>query len=574
MKLIRNAFAIGSLAAAALVACSGSHGSSSTGSDGTANVASVNGQSSSNGTIDMKLTLAPGDDVLALTYTCTGPSVIPSNTVTIGDAQSFEFDLGGITAGSGYQCTLTGTDTKGDPCTGTTTVFNIIAGQVSGAGVLVTCTVPTDAATGADVNTGTVGFDAGFQLVGQGAFACPGITAFSIVPSEVVGNQPAQLTINETGPIGLAADGGPTTSDIVWTATCATPPCGTFTPSANAAAPTFTCLQPGAQTVTVSGQVTNFETSISTGVTSDVCAGLPFTTYTATIACEGTGVALACSVSSPSTPVSCPTADGGTTCVNTSLAPPDPNNCGGCGVTCSGTNTCQHIGGTNTCAPPPAGGPCVQLVGGVPADSTGNTTCVKCDQNANNLCTATEAIIVTRDQEKGLVTGTAPSAGSCYECMATNDCIDSTVAGFTGLECGDLASGVQPCLDTLNCVLGSPQSGTAGATGTNSGASAAQLAADCTNFGDGVFNCFCGSNDVNTTACGAAPTVASASATSPNGICQTQVFAGTGTTSSTANSTIIADLSNVNLGAGLAFSIPICAGSNQTAGQACPVCFK
>jgi hypothetical protein len=219
----------------------------------------------------------------------------------------------------------------------------------------------------------------------------------------------------------------------------------------------------------------------------------------------------------------------------------------------------------------------------VPCTTAGQTNCVECDQNTDHLCTPTEAILLTRDIEKGLYSGNLPAptvsmtGGSCYECLAVNDCVDSTAMGFTGLECGDLvaASAVQPCLDTLNCVLGSPQAGTAGATGTpNPAVTSVSLAADCTNAGDGVFNCFCGSNDMNTTVCGAAPTVAVAQATSPNGACQTQVFAGTGTTSSTANSTIIGDLSNVNLGAGLAFSIPICAGSNQNAGQACPQCYQ
>jgi hypothetical protein len=222
----------------------------------------------------------------------------------------------------------------------------------------------------------------------------------------------------------------------------------------------------------------------------------------------------------------------------------------------------------------------------VPCTTAGQTNCVECDQNSDHLCTPSEAILVTRDIEKGLYSGNLPApavmntdgttGGSCYECMAISDCIDSTLMGFTGLECGDLAAAaVQPCLDTLNCVLGTPQAGTAGATGTpNPAATAASLSADCTNAGDGVFNCFCGSDNATTTLCSASPTVAAAAATSPNGACLPQVFAGTGTTSSTANSTIIADLSNVNLGAGLAFSIPICAGSNQSAGQACPQCYR
>lgn len=588
MKLIRNAFAIGAVAAASLAACSSQHGSTGagTGSGGGGNTAVLaNAGGGDTGTVKMHLMIAAGDFLYALNYTCTGPSVIPPGTVNFNDAQSIEYVLGGIAAGSGYQCTLTGTDSNGDPCSGTTTMFSVSAGQVSGAGVNITCTVPSDASIAADVNTGSVGFDAAVTVVNQGAFSCPGITAFSIVPSEIIGSQSAQLTLNETGPIGLAADGGATTSDLIWTATCATPPCGTFTPggaTSNASNPSFVC-GPNAETVTVTAQVTNFETSISTGTTSDVCAGKPFTTMSATIQCEGGG-SVTC-FAPTNTP--CTGADGGVTCTNTSNSPVDPNNCGGCGIKCSGaTPVCAHQGTTNACIAQPPGGPCVQLVGGVPADTLGNTVCVQCDQNTNKLCTATEAVIVTRDQEKGLVNaaGTLPLATSCYECSVNAGILDSTVQAFAGNECDDLTgtgdASPQSCLDALNCYLGSPQTGTAGKGGTSSGATSAQLTADCSNEQPaGVFNCFCGTAEPDVTNCKLGGTVASMTTggvgvASPNGVCQSQIFAGTGTTSSTINSTIITDMGNTALGAGLAAQFLQNAGSNLTSGQACPICFK
>ncbi len=470
MKLIRNSLAIGAVAAAALVACSSQHGSTGpgTGSAGGPNTAILaNAGGGDTGTVKMHLQIAPGDFLYALNYTCTGPSVIPPGMVNFNDAQSIEYVLGGITAGGPYTCSLTGTDSAGDPCSGMTTPFNVSAGQVSGAGVVITCTVPSDASFAADVNTGSVGIDASVNVVNQGSYSCPGITAFSIVPSEIIGSQPAQLTVNETGPIGLAADGGATSSDITWTASCATAPCGSFLPNASSASPTFVC-GPNAEQVTVTAQVTNYETNISTGVTSDVCAGKPFTTMQATIQCEGGG-AIMCFA--PNNTLC------GTTCTNTSNAPVDPSNCGGCGITCSGaTPVCVHSGSTNMCAAAPPGGPCTQVVGGVLQDSTGNTNCVKCDKSSTaGLCSGTEAVIVTRDTEKGFVSANVPTSASCYECLAARTCIDSTTTH--GAECEDLSGSVggsapstytlaQACLDTLNCVLGTPQAGTAGKGGT------------------------------------------------------------------------------------------------------------
>jgi hypothetical protein len=237
------------------------------------------------GKVDLQLQIAPGDYLYSLGYTCTGPSVIPPGTVSFNDAESIEYTLGGIPAGSGYQCMLTGSDSNGDPCSGMTTVFSVGAGQVTGAGAVLTCTVPADASVAADVNVGSVGFDATVQVSNQPAYGCPGITAFSAVPSELIDSQPAQLGLGETGPVGLASDGGPTTSDVIWSATCASPPCGTFSPSTTAAAPTFVCGAT-AQQVTITAQVTDYQTNIATGVTSDVCLGKPFTTMQATITCE------------------------------------------------------------------------------------------------------------------------------------------------------------------------------------------------------------------------------------------------------------------------------------------------
>jgi hypothetical protein len=238
--------------------------------------------------------------------------------------------------------------------------------------------------------------------------------------------------------------------------------------------------------------------------------------------------------------------------------------------------------GTNGQGGGSPGGPCVQLVGGVPADNAGSTNCIQCDQNTGGLCTATEAVIVTRDQIKGLTSDGKPTSGSCYECAVNHGIIDSTIQAFSGNECGDMkGAAVQQCLDALNCYIGSPQSGTAGATGTRSlAATAASLAADCSNEKpSGVFNCFCGTNEPDVTDCKAAgPVAANATgglgAASPNGVCINQILAATGETTSTLNATIIGDMSKVLSGAGQAAQIIQNAGSNLNSGASCPVCFK
>lgn len=96
----------------------------------------------------------------SLSWQISGPGGVYSGTVYFGDARSLEFVVGGIVAGSGYTIALEGTDRDGMPCSGTSAPFDVVAGQVSGAGVLLTCAPPSDAAEPAPVITGSVGVDA------------------------------------------------------------------------------------------------------------------------------------------------------------------------------------------------------------------------------------------------------------------------------------------------------------------------------------------------------------------------------------------------------------------------------
>ncbi len=578
MKLIRNVFVVGSIAAASLAACSSNHGT--IGSNGGTNPSVVGGQTDGTGSINQALEIGNNVFLNSLSYTCTGPATIPAGTIPINDAGSIEWVLGGITAGTGYVCTLTGYDTSGDYCSGTSS-FSVIAGEITGGGATITCTVPTDANVGADVNTGAVGFDASVNLVTQGAYSCPGIENFTILPSEIAAGQTSALTVVEVGEQAtvLGADGGPSTSNVLWTASPAGSAVfdGVLANTSTNPTPVFQCATPGTN-VTITAQVTNYETTQTPSgpVTTNVCAGAFATTYTAVITCEsGTGPAQCFPPA-----VTCPTSDGGTVCENV-LTALDPNNCGACGVTCTGGATCTAVGGVDKCV-----APAISACTSAPCATVAGANWVQCDKNANGVCDATQAVIISQDIDHGFATTASnkPSATSCYECLAGRTCIDST--STTGADCDDLTGFVpgsstytlkQACLDSLNCLLGDPQTGTAGTTGTPNPAWVA--GADCSNFSDGPANCFCGSAETDVTDCESADKVnamtppGTLGSSSPNGVCITTLLAGEGLTTGSSNTLIVGDLGNSTTGPGQAFLQLNCGGASNVP-VACPTCFQ
>jgi hypothetical protein len=269
MKLIRNALAAGfAVAAVSVVACSSQQSSTGTpsGSNGGGGTPGIVGESGT-GTVRMHLNLAPGVTLTAVHWTISGgPSGQSgySGDVTIGDAGSLEFVAGGILAGSGYTLSITGTDSQGDPCSGSTTSpFTVVAGAVTQAVVQFTCTAPgaEGGVVAATVNTGSVEIDAGVvYIVGDAGqtITCPGISSFSISPAEINLSQSATLTL---ATVGAAS---PT---ITWSVSPAGG--GTFGAPASTLT-TFTCSGTAAQV------------SISATVAlpgSTVCNGEPFTVF-------------------------------------------------------------------------------------------------------------------------------------------------------------------------------------------------------------------------------------------------------------------------------------------------------
>jgi len=121
-----------------------------------------------------------------------------------------------------------------------------------------------------------------------------------------------------------------------------------------------------------------------------------------------------------------------------------------------------------------------------PCTLAGQRDCVECQgndkpPNADKTCTPTEAKFVQRDIESHLATAPGPDpAGSCYECLLQNTCIDDTRFGDTGHECGDAAITVgseTECEAIVDCVLATSCSASSVAACYCGGLTSAQCAA-------------------------------------------------------------------------------------------------
>jgi hypothetical protein len=98
---------------------------------------------------------------VSIDWVITGPSGSYSGTVLLGDAQSIEFVVGGISEGDGYTITLTGIDRDGVRCSGTSGPFDVVRGMLAGAGVVIACPAAVQPAT---VARTSAAFEAGLVL--------------------------------------------------------------------------------------------------------------------------------------------------------------------------------------------------------------------------------------------------------------------------------------------------------------------------------------------------------------------------------------------------------------------------
>ncbi len=514
MKIIRNAIAVGLLAAATVVACSSQHGLT-TGTSSNTNPGSTQVPTDSTGAIGMSLEVPPGVNVYALSWTISNTTNTYSGTVNLGDAAIFgsvEFVAGGIAAGSNYVLTINGADANGDPCTGASAPFTVAAGSNTTVGLPIVCTVPTDAATPATVTTGGVQVDAGITLVGQAAYSCPGISALSISPALAAVGSSVSLTAVQFGGAAPAAPG-------VWTWSVSPATGGAFTPPTEpgvTASATFQCQSAGTFTITASldSNLVPLGSDASVDECHEVISAQVNCAAAGGFQCFGAGQ----SACPPTNPTYCAT-------LQTDVA-----NCGTCGNVCPVGDTCA----AGACkAPAPTA--CTTA----PCAASGPNS-VKCTGSAGGVCSSTELPFINKDIAAGLLTaGGQASAASCYHCLTVFNCVDN--ASTSGEECSDVPSTFAPtgtsagetpanaCLDVINCTL------------TNKCA---------TSNPDSV--CYCGT------------AVGSACNTAANGACLSQEANGSGFPTSDGTDVNL-DYTDTGRSAGMANTIFACAFSNSCA---------
>jgi hypothetical protein len=162
--------------------------------------------------------------------------------------------------------------------------------------------------------------------------------------------------------------------------------------------------------------------------------------------------------------------------------------------------------------------------------------------------------------------------------MVSHGCIDDDVNFDVSKECADVTGNVTggaaagesnttACLNTLTCILGNPATTTTPVSCANTGAS-----------GDGISNCYCGSNEPNTIACNGAAactaaTPAGCTAGEINGTCFQVSVNGAGVSNTTLPSSVIPLLLNTGNGTGKANQILNCAGTNLATPK-CGTCFQ
>ena len=275
---VRDLALVGGLALAASVAsgCSARPGSGVAGSAGDAGAQSLVSDTSSTGprtgSVGMFLSIGSGVTFQALAWTITGPAGPYSGNVPIGNASSIEFVTGGIKAGGPYTMSLTGTDSAGDPCSGSAQ-FSVTAGAISAVALTISCFYPTDAGIPADVTPGNGGADGSSAPV----YDCPVVSGLAVSPAAVQAAQGAQLDVSTT----TAPGGSPATETFMWAASPQT--AGTFD-DPTSPTPVFTCVSPGPVTLTVTVGLSAWIGGVDAG---NVCSGAAGSVSSGTVDCEG-----------------------------------------------------------------------------------------------------------------------------------------------------------------------------------------------------------------------------------------------------------------------------------------------
>jgi len=117
------------------------------------------GQAPTTGIVGLRLLVGPNVSLTSCQYTLSNGQYIYEGFVPLGDASTtgpVTFIEGGVASGTGYVLTIQATDTRGDPCAGTSSPFTVAASIVNGVALAVTCVIPTDSAVPADIDAVTI----------------------------------------------------------------------------------------------------------------------------------------------------------------------------------------------------------------------------------------------------------------------------------------------------------------------------------------------------------------------------------------------------------------------------------
>jgi len=596
MKLIHSGIILGlAVAGVSAVACSGSKiastGSSSTeGNTNTAgnvgglgqlkgaiSIASSGGTETIN-TVSWTITnsngyvAADGGIYTGELYAGDSGTTVIGNTIwkgTINVSQSghTNFTVGNLPPGTGYNIALSANTTDSAYTCVATEPFAVVAEAVANIQLVLACT-PNNVTTG----LGSVTINA-TQTIAPG---CAVVTGVSDTPGDII--LPATGTAY---PISLAVAGvGSQTTDVVSYAWSLSSSVVGSLSATTGAAPTFTCLQPGSETITVTANVNGASYPGAAPDSGAACAG---NSQSVVVTCEGTcsgstpnqcGVSCtntntdtancgACSHSCPATATETATCTAGV-CGFTCVAPydgatctinksNDPSNCGTVGNVCPTGDTCTN----GTCSAP------VLNVGALCAQALTNNA-AGWDPVSTSQCSATELALFAHDLAKLGTTAATATQGktptTCLGCAYLGGYLDDTFsAGDINKECGDDVFGtvgsVAQCVAEVQCGVGVNSACKASSTPSQCtwAATSFQQPSSSPNVGTAVANLLCGGIAISTCT-GSSEPVATLEAS--GGTCAAQWVAGTnGTGGDTTGLAAYNDGSGLGTASGFANSL-------------------
>jgi hypothetical protein len=261
MKNVHGLLGVALATAGVSVAACASRGAEDSGGSGTG---------AATGQVDLAIStpagFEPANQLTWWTMIETQTRVTTSGWFVVDAAPSQHFVLVGLAPGE-YDIRILTTESSGDPCAAETT-FGIVAGAVTDVPVSFACAdagaaTPPEASA-PDPCAEVLCLDASVATVT--AVSCPGISSFSMNPSELSVGDSSQLavTVVWSDPQGWT---------VYWSQSGAG--AGTFS-DASIATPAFTCARPGSVTITATVGLPD----------SGACTGAAFTTISTLATCE------------------------------------------------------------------------------------------------------------------------------------------------------------------------------------------------------------------------------------------------------------------------------------------------